>query len=174
MPFYDKNSGVQADYIPEGSEVDASPAVDMVDVPVSTSDSAVRLAEQRSIALTYSDVKGPEAIDPGDKSAPLPADTEVVTEDVVAATGPEPATGVPEPSDNESEEAASDAGDLPRTDEDVVMDFVPEDEAPAKGGKATKRASSRKKKPEPRKADALDAGVAEERSIDRVRPGEDS
>jgi hypothetical protein len=170
MPFFNRDSRVQADYIPEGA--DASPYGDRVDVPDSTTESAVRTAERRSIALTEGDVKGPEAIDAADKSAPLPADTEVVTEDVVAATGPEPALDQPEPSDNESDEATADAGDLPRTAEGVVEDFVPEGETPAKGGKAVKRASSRKKKAEPRKADALDAGVAEERSIDRVDPGE--
>jgi hypothetical protein len=128
MPFFNRRSHVQADFIPEGDELKAAPYGDRVDVQDNTDESAVSLAEKRSIALTEGEVKGPEAIDPSEKGA---AEVVEVKEDVVSAEAPEPKTGQPEPEDNESDEATADAGDLPRTDEGVVEDFVPEEKPKA-------------------------------------------
>lgn len=125
MPFFNRKSGVQADYIPDEDQ-NASPYGDRVTVPESTDESAVRTAERRSIALTEGEVAGPDAIDPSDKGAA--EDVTEVDEDVVSVEGAEPQTDMPEPSDNETDQATADAGEgLPRNAEGIEMDFVPED-----------------------------------------------
>jgi hypothetical protein len=121
MPFFNRNSHVQADFIPEGDELKAAPYGDRVAVKDNTDESAVSLAEKRSIALTDGVVSGPDAIDPSEKGA---AEVKEVKEDVVAVEGPEPKTGQPE------DPKAEDAGDLPRTDEGVIEDFVPDESDP--------------------------------------------
>lgn len=122
MPFINRESGVQADFIPEGEEPKSTPGTDRVDVPDSTTESAVRTAERRSIELSDPVYDAPEAIDPeSDEGA---ADVVEVDEDVVSVEAPEAKEGEPEPG------PAEDAGDLPRTDEGVIMDFVPDESDP--------------------------------------------
>ncbi|HXJ62637.1 MAG TPA: hypothetical protein VNN79_02680 [Actinomycetota bacterium] len=63
MPFSNRDSGVQADFIPEDETPKASHASDRVDVTDGTGgESAVAIATARSIALGESEVSGPEAI----------------------------------------------------------------------------------------------------------------
>lgn len=122
MPFVNRDSGVQADFIPEEVTPNAGRASDRVDVPSSVDESAVRTAERRSIELTNGEGPHVDAIAPaGDVEAD---DVVEVDEDVVSVEAPEAKEGEPEPG------PAEDAGDLPRTDEGVVEDFVPDPSDP--------------------------------------------
>jgi hypothetical protein len=121
MPFVNRESGVQADFIPEEVTPNAGAASDRVKVPSDVTESAVRTAERRSIELTNG--KGPhiDAISPeGDVESD---DVTEVDEDVVSVEAPEAKTGQPD-------DPAAEEDSLPRTDEGVIMDFVPDESDP--------------------------------------------